>query len=267
MRTIGAFTFILALASAACERQPSSKAPEPSASRGLTVFAAASTTDVMTEAGKRYQASTGIRVVFSFDSSSSLARQIKAGAPADLFISADELWMDDVVSAGVVRSDTREDLLGNELVLIAPIGKGFEAGMSRGFDFAASLPQIRRIAVGDPSHVPVGRYAKQALESLNWWSALQPHLVPALDVRATLRLVETGEADAGIVYATDARRSDRVLVVGKFPPETHDPIRYPVAICTGASAEAVNLLRFLRSSEMKKVFEEAGFRAYGDPTP
>ena len=131
--------------------------------------------------------------------------------------------------------------------------------MTKDFDFAASLPQIKRIAVGDPSHVPAGRYARQSLESLGWWNSLQGLLVPALDVRAALKLVEIDEADAGIVYATDAKQSDKVRVVAAFPSETHDPIRYPVAVCKDGSQVAIEYLRFLRTTEMKQVFEHAGF--------
>jgi len=259
MRTFIAFGFVLWCAGTACNRQtPSNGALNPDA-KHLTVFAAASTIDVMQEAGRRFEASTGTKVAFSFDSSSNLARQIKAGAPVDVFISADEKWMDDVASAGELQTSTRQDLLGNQLVLIAPAGKGFEMRMTKDFAFATSLPQIRRIAVGDPSHVPAGRYARQALESLGWWNSLQESLVPTQDVRAALKLVEIGEADAGIVYTTDSKQSDKVRVVATFPSETHDPIRYPVAVCKDGSPVAIEYLRFLRTIEMKQVFEQAGF--------
>lgn len=246
------------LAPLGCERHGSS-AVNSGATR-ITVFAAASTTDVLQEAGRRFKAATRTEVTFSFDASSNLARQIKAGAPADLFISADEKWMDDVAAAGGIRPATREDLLGNELVLIAPAGKRFEVKMARDFDFAAALPQVQRIAVGDPSHVPAGRYARQALEALGWWTGLERRLIPAQDVRAALRLIEMGEADAGIVYATDARQSDKVAVVAAFPTDTHEPVRYPIALCTNAGEPAAAFQRFLRSPEMTTVFEKAGFR-------
>lgn len=245
-----------------CEQRPASTAPETEATTParITVFAAASTTDVMREAGRRYEAATGTNVVFSFDSSSNLARQIKAGAPADVFISADERWMDDVVDAGEIREGTRTSLLGNDLVLIAPVGKGFEVSMTKEFDFTAALPEVKRIAVGDPAHVPAGRYARQALEALAWWNALEPLLISAQDVRAALRLVELGETDAGIVYSTDAKQSERVIVIAAFPTETHEPVRYPVALCRDAVAGAEGFIAFLRSAEMIEVFEQAGFR-------
>lgn len=228
----------------------------------VTVFAAASTTDVMREAGRRFgEAHAGITIVFNFDASSNLAKQIKAGAPAEIFISADERWMDDVAAAGEIQEGTRTALLGNALVLIAPAsGEQPSVEMKRDFDFVASNPRVKRIAVGDPAHVPAGRYARQALESLGWWASVEPLLVPAQDVRAALRLVELGEADAGIVYSTDAAQSRKVKVVAVFPGDTHEPIRYPVALCNGASPNAAEFVRFLRTPEMAGVFEGAGFR-------
>ncbi len=254
----------LGLGLAACERQgpPAPAAPEQDR---LIVFAAASTTDVMREAGRRFQAATGSDVTFSFDASSGLARQIKARAAADVFLSADKRWMDDVAAAGAIRPETREDLLANELVLIAPVERPFVVEMDRTFDFARELPGVKRIAVGDPAHVPAGRYARQALESLGWWEHVRPRLLQALDVRAALRLVELGEADAGVVYATDARATKKAVVVAAFPPETHEPIHYPIAICTGGSAPAAaaDFVRFLRRPEVIEVFERAGFRVLG----
>jgi molybdate transport system substrate-binding protein len=204
--------------------------------------------------------------VFSFDASSSLARQIKLGSPADVYISADQRWMDDVESAGAIRAGTRQDLLANDLVVVAPAGRAFDLVVSSDFDFTARLPQVRRIAVGDQSHVPAGRYARQALESLGWWDALAPLLVPALDVRAALRLVEIGEVDAGIVYATDAAVSDRVVIVAAIPAGLHEPVHYPVALCSD-SAAAAEFAAFLRTADMAAVFQQAGFRVLAPPSP
>jgi molybdate transport system substrate-binding protein len=242
-----------------CEKKEQSNASLAVHTRTITVFAAASTTDVMREAGRRFETATGTKVAFSFDSSSNLAKQLKAGAPADIFISADQNWMNDVAASGEIQATTREDLLGNELVFIAPVRHELTMDMSKDFDFRKSLPQIKRIAVGDPAHVPAGRYAKQALESLGWWTALEPLLIPAQDVRAALRLVELEEADAGIVYSTDAELSNKLKVIATFPPDTHEPIRYPVALCTSARDGASDFLKLLRSAEMVKVFEQAGF--------
>lgn len=226
----------------------------------LTVFAAASTAGVLQEAAGLFEERTGIRVALSFAASSTLARQIRAAAPADVFLSADRRWMDDAEAAGMIRPGTRRDLLANELLLIAPAGRGFQARTTPDFDFAARLPAIKRIAVGDPSHVPAGRYAAEALRALGWWDALRPRLVPAVDAVAAVRLVEMGEADAGIVYSTDARRCDKVEVVAAFASDLHEPIVYPVAQCTDAPA-AARFIEFLLGSQMARVFEQAGFQA------
>lgn len=233
--------------------------PESEPRRSIVVFAAVSTTDVLREAGRRFEVAGGPSVTFNFDSSSNLAKQIKTGAPADVFVSADEVWMDDAASAGLIQIGTRENLLGNRLVLITERGRNFAVDLTKEFDAAAAQVHVERIAVGDPMHVPAGRYARQALESLGWWKSLKCSLIPTQDARSALRLVEMGEADAGIVYGTDALRSDKVTVVGEFPPETHQPIRYAVAVCKGGSGQAVEFLRFLRTSEMKALFEQAGF--------
>jgi molybdate transport system substrate-binding protein len=172
--------------------------------------------------------------------------------------------MDDVAAAGAIRADTRQDLLGNDLVMVAPASEDFEVETTKDFDFAARRPQVKRIAVADPAHVPAGWYAQQALESLGWWDSLQGLLMPAQDVRTALRLVEIGEADAGIVYATDARQSDKVVVVAEFPSRLHEPIRYPVALCR-ESAAAEAFVKFLRSAEMIDVFERAGFHVIPGP--
>lgn len=263
MRTLLRTVAVSLLALAGCDRAPvptTAAPPTPTPTKTITVFAAASTTDVLREIGAKFESAAGVKVALSFDSSSNLAKQIKAGAPAEVFVSADEKWMDDVAAAGGIQPATRENLLGNELVLIAPAGKKFDVTFTKDFNFAEKLPQIKRIAVGDPAHVPAGRYAKQSLEKLGWWAPLEKLLVPAQDVRAALRLVELGEADAGIVYSTDAKSSARVVLVGTFPAETHEPVHYPVALCKTADPKAAEFLRFLRSAESTKVFENAGFR-------
>ncbi|MCI0651987.1 MAG: molybdate ABC transporter substrate-binding protein [Planctomycetes bacterium] len=243
---------------AGCERSA------PARKQFVVVFAAASVADVLRDAGERFKAKSGFDVAFNFGSSSALAKQIKARAYADIFISADRVWMDDLAAAGAIRVETRRDLLANRLVVIAPAGAEFALDIAKEFDFAARLPGVRRIAAGDPAHVPAGRYARQALEALGWWEALEPKLVPAQDVRAALRLVEIGEADAGIVYATDAKRSDKVRVVAVFPAALHEPIRYPMALCTDSPA-AAEFAQFLRGDEMSAVFAQAGFEVVPMP--
>lgn len=239
-----------------CGRAP---APDATSSRTITVFAAASTTDVIDAAAARFEASHGVKVECSFGASSTLARQIRAGAPADVFLSADEVWMDELENADLIVPGSRGDLLANRLVLIVPAGSTLPIESSRGFDLAGSRPDIRRVAIADPAHVPAGRYARQALRSLGWWDRLDDRVVPALDARAALRLVELGEADLGVVYATDAHVSDRVETRGEIPADTHDPIRYPVAQCRGASPFAAAFIDHLRSDAAATIFREAGF--------
>lgn len=242
-----------------------SRTAAPPAPASVTVFAAASTSDVIADAGRRFEKSGGVHVVTSFGASSTLAQQIKAGAKADIFLSADEKWMDDLAGAGTIEPGTRGDLLANDLVLIAPRGHGFEVKMTKEFAFASAFPGPKRLAVADPAHVPAGRYAQQSLEHLGWWDSTKDRLLPAQDVRAALRLVELGEADAGIVYSTDAKASEKVEIVGAFPADSHEPIRYPIAACKGAGPGAARFIEFLRSPEMKGVFEAHGFGAVSGP--
>lgn len=247
----------------ACKRRSSTSPadgapPTPKARGTVTVFAAASTTDVMQRIGAAYEAAKGVKVQFSFDSSSSLARQIRAGAPADVFLSADEKWMDDLASTGSINSGSRQDLLANRLVIVGTKGRELTIRAERG----SALPppdRLRRFAMGDPEHVPAGRYGRESLDWLGWWAGVEGRLITAQDVRAALRLVEIGEADAGIVYSTDAQGSQRVRVLATLPEESHVPIRYPVALTKSANADAPEFLAFLRSPEAVAVFERAGF--------
>ncbi len=239
------------LAIVSCGQQP--------APRTLTVFAAASATDALRTAGERFEATTGTPVRFSFDSSATLARQIAAGAPAEVFLSADERWMDSAVEAGAMRPESRQDLLGNELVLVAPTASSLAVTLAKGAD-AAPLAALGRIAIGDPKSVPAGRYAEQSLEWLGWLPTLHDRLLPAKDVRAALLLVERGEAEAGIVYATDARASKAVRIVATFPEASHQPILYPIALTAHAGPSAAAFVEFLRGDEMARVFGDAGFR-------
>jgi molybdate transport system substrate-binding protein len=241
-----------ALPGLACESKKTASSPPT-----LTVFAAASTTEIITDAAARYEKSTGVHVATSFASSATLAKQIKEGAKADLFLSADEDWMNDLAAAGSIQPDTRTDLLANSLVLIAPKGKALQVTLSKDFDI--SKAPITRLALADPTYVPAGRYAKEALTSLAWWDALKNKIVPAQDVRAALRLVELGEADAGVVYSTDAKASDKVEVVGQFPKDSHKSIRYPIAACSNAGPEATKFIAFLRTPEVAVVFQARGF--------
>jgi molybdate transport system substrate-binding protein len=227
----------------------------------LTVFAAASLTDAMKDISTQWVKAGHQPLRMSFDSSSTLARQIEAGAPANLFASADEKWMDYLVQKNLIAVDTRKDLLGNDLVLVVPADKPLHVTIDPSFNLLALLGPSGRLAVGDPAHVPVGIYAEQALKKLGWWDAIAPRLAPTADVRAGLLLVERGEAPAGIVYATDAAASKAVMVAGTFPADSHDPVAYPFAVTkSGDTPEARALLAFLEGPQARAVFVQRGFK-------
>lgn len=226
----------------------------------MTVFAAASLTDALRELAALWQRQGHAPVRLNFAASSLLARQIAAGAPADIFASADEAWMDALARQNLIVPDSRRDLLFNRLVLIVPAGTPAHVTIARGFDLAALLGPGGRLAVGDPAHVPAGIYAKQALMRLGVWPSVADRLAPAADVRAALLLVARGEAPAGIVYETDARASREVAVAGTFPEWSHDRITYPFAIVRGHDgAEARAWMRFLEGKDARAVFARYGF--------
>ena len=235
--------------------------PMAARGQGLTVMAAASLTDVMRDISGQWEAAGHARLTLSFGSSSSLARQIAQGALANLFASADEAWMDDLATRGLIAVDTRVSLLGNDLVLVAPAGQPRQVTIAPGVDLVGLLGPGGRLAVGDPAHVPVGLYAQQALRKLGLWDSIEPRLARTEDVRAALRFVERGEAPLGIVYATDAAISKGVSIVGVFPADSHDPISYPFAIIkAGDTPEARALLAFLASQPARARFQARGFK-------
>lgn len=222
--------------------------------------------NALDDVGAAYSAKTGIKVIASYAASSVLAKQIEQGAPADVFISADTDWMDYAIDKKAVNAATRVNLLGNSLVLIAPKDSGInQVTIGPGFDLA-KLAGSGRIATGDVSAVPVGKYARAALEKLGAWRAAESKFAMAESVRAALTLVARGEAALGIVYATDARIEPGVKVIGTFPADSHPPIIYPVAATTTAKPEALSYLSFLRSSAAKAIFERFGFSFLVSPT-
>jgi molybdate transport system substrate-binding protein len=227
----------------------------------LTVFAAASLTNVLQDIGGAYTRQTGRAVRFSFAGSSALARQIEAGAPADIFVSADQDWMDYLQSKQKLRESTRVDIVSNVLVLVAPAESRLSLKIGPGFPIVAALGREGRLATGDPASVPVGRYAQSALTRLGVWSAVSPRIVGADNVRTALNFVARGEAALGIVYATDARDEPRVRVVDHFPAALHAPIRYPAAALRDANAEAADFVAFLRGPVARAAFSKAGFGA------
>ncbi|MDR3538831.1 MAG: molybdate ABC transporter substrate-binding protein [Acetobacteraceae bacterium] len=234
--------------------------PAVAHAQGLTVFAAASLTDAMKDVSGVWEKQGHPPLRMSFGASSTLARQIEQGAPANVFASADETWMDYLAKANLLAPDTRRDLLANQLVLIVPAAHPRQIAIGPQLDLDALLGPDGRLAMGDPAHVPVGLYAQQAFTRLGLWDKLQPHLARTADVRAGMLLVERGEAPAGVVYATDAAVSTGVTVAGVFPPNTHDPITYPFAVVkSGDTPEARALLAFLAGPEARAVFNKRGF--------
>lgn len=226
----------------------------------VTVFAAASLKNALDETAKDYTNSNGSAVTASYAASSALAKQIEQGAPADVFISADQEWMDYVEGKGLIADGTRVNLFGNRLVLVAPAASALTLKIEPGFKLAEALAG-GRLALGDVKAVPAGKYAKAALDSLGVWPSVEGSLAPAENVRAALALVAQGETPLGIVYATDAAAEPKVKVVGVFPENSHPPIVYPAAVMKGAaSAEASkNLLGFLRSEKAREIFKKQGF--------
>jgi len=230
------------------------------AAQEVTVFAAASLQNAFEEVGRLYQAKHGQPVKFSFASSSALARQIEQGAPAAVFASADDQWMDYLQQRDLIVKETRKSLLGNRLVLVVPATNPVSVELKPNFDFAALLGADGRWVTGDPSGVPVGRYAQDAFTKLGIWSYAQTRLVRAENVRVALTFVERGEAAAGVVYETDAAISKKVRVAGIFPADTHAPISYPVAaIAKNDSPAARALLQFLHAPEARDIFRKYGF--------
>ncbi|MCX8254086.1 MAG: molybdate ABC transporter substrate-binding protein [Beijerinckiaceae bacterium] len=226
---------------------------------GPTVFAAASMKTALDAMVAAWKAKTGKTVVVSYGSSGTLAKQIEAGAPADLFISADQKWMDVLAKDGAIRPDTRVDLLGNSLVLVAAAVTTKPMTIEKGFDLAGALGD-GKLAVCTVSSCPAGIYGKEALTKLGVWSAVEPKIAQADNVRAALLLVSRGEAKYGIVYGTDAKAEPKVKVVGTFPESSHAPIVYPVAVTKDArSPDAAALESYLRSPEAKAILEGQGF--------
>jgi molybdate transport system substrate-binding protein len=227
----------------------------------LTVFAAASLTDAMTEVGHNFKRSHGVVVKFSFASSSTLARQIEAGAPAGLVALANEEWADYLANRNLILAETHINPIGNRLVLIAPsTNETTLTHPPNAAEITTILGPAGRLALGDPAHVPAGIYARQSLETLNLWPAVEAHLAPTDNVRAALALVASGEAALGIVYATDAALSPDVQTVATLPATSHAPITYHFAIVRdNDSPEARDFLNFLTSAEGLAIFRRFGF--------
>jgi len=228
----------------------------------ITVFAAASLTDVMQDIGKSYEAKTHNHIVFSFAASSTLAKQIEGSAGADIFMSADTDWMEYLDSKGLIDHPTRKNLLGNSLVLVAPADSNITINVTDHFPLLAALGG-GRLSMADPDSVPAGKYGRTALIALSVWPTVQDHIVSAENVRVALAYVARKEAPLGIVYKTDAMSEPKVKVVGTFPENSHQPIVYPAALTKDAQAGAKDFLAYLSSPEARAAFEKAGFTALG----
>ena len=225
----------------------------------VTVFAAASMKNALDAANAEWQKETGNETTVSYAASSALAKQIEAAAPADLFISADLAWMDYVAEKKLIREDTRSNLLGNRIVLIAPKDKAEKVEIKEGFDLAGLIGD-GKLAMGAVDSVTAGKYGKAALEKLGIWSSVEGKVAGAESVRAALALVSRGEAPYGIVYQTDAAADPGVAIVGAFPEDSHPPIIYPVAILADSKSPAASAyLDFLKSDKAAPFFTEQGF--------
>ena len=257
---------ILAAFAAAAIGAAATPRPVSAQENPLVVFAAASMKNALDDVDDAFTKKTGIKVVASYAASSALMKQIEQGAPADVFLSADVDWMDYGAKRDLIKNDTRLNLLDNKLVLIAPKDSKLDSVViGPGFNLAG-LAGDGRIATGDVRAVPAGLYAKAALEKLGAWTAAEPKLAMAENVRAALVLVARGEAPLGIVYETDAKVEKGVKIVGVFPEDSHPPIVYPVALTKDAKPEAAQYLAYLRSPEAKAVFERYGFVFLVKPT-
>jgi molybdate transport system substrate-binding protein len=224
-----------------------------------TVFAAASLKNALDEATAAWKSNTGEEIAISYAASFPLARQIEAGAPADVFIGADQESMNFLADKKLIVAESRKDLLGNELVLVAPKASAFDSLPLTKEGLAAALKD-GRLATGDPASVPVGKYAQAALTKLGLWDEIQGKTAYADNVRSALLFVARGEAPLGIVYATDAKASPEVKIVARFPADSHKPIIYPIALTAASKSEpAKKFAAFLESPEGGKFFEKQGF--------
>jgi molybdate transport system substrate-binding protein len=235
--------------------------PAPACAADLTVFAAVSLKDALDELVRGFEPAAKHAIVVSYGASPALVKQIENGAPADLLISADLDWMDYATARKLVVADSRVNLLGNRLVLIAPASSTASVRIAQNFPLAALLGNDR-LAIADPDSVPAGKYGKAALESLGVWAGVSRKLARAENVRAALVFVSRGEAPLGIVYRSDAMADRRVRVVGEFPASSHPPIVYPAALtAAGRSPIGARFLAYLKSGAARPVWEMHGFAA------
>ncbi|NIX76391.1 molybdate ABC transporter substrate-binding protein [Microvirga terricola] len=233
--------------------------------KDVVVFAAASLKNALDDINAAWEKETGKKAVISYAASNALAKQIEAGAPADIFFSADLDWMDYLASKNLIQPQTRLNLLGNSIVLVAPKDSTVQVSVAQGFDLAAVLGQ-GRLAMGNVDAVPAGKYGKAALEKLGAWNGVKDKVAQAESVRAALLLVSRGEAPLGIVYRTDAASDPNVKIVGEFPQDSHPPIIYPVALLkASAKPDAQAFLTYMRSAKARPFFDKQGFTFINKP--
>lgn len=257
-REVSPLRFVIVLLAAALALALPAASAAASAGKRPVIFAAASLKGPLDAVAAAFRAETGIQVVISYAGSNALARQIEQGAPAQLFISSDGAWMDYLGERALLAPESRRDLLANALVLVAPAASATRLTIAPGFDLGGALG-TGRLAMADPQAAPAGKYARQALESLGAWEGVAGRLAPTGNVRAALALVALGEAPLGIVYATDAIAEPKVISLGAFPAESHDPILYVAALTVTAGPEAAAFLGFLRGAAAQAIFAGAGF--------
>ena len=235
------------------------QSPAQAQGNDLVVFAAASLKNALDAVNAQWQKETGKKATISYAASSALAKQIEQGAPAQMFISADLDWMDYLAGKNLIKPDTRSNLLGNRIVLIAPKDKAQPVEIKAGFDLAKMLAD-GRLSMANVDSVPAGKYGKAALEKLGVWASVSNKIAQAENVRAALLLVSRGEAPAGIVYQTDAAADPSVTIIGTFPEDTHPPIIYPIALTASAShPDSAAFLSYVKSDKAKPIFEAQGF--------
>lgn len=228
----------------------------------ITIFAAASLTNALSEISTQYERVKSVKIVHSFAASSTLAKQIENGAPADIFVSADMKWMNYLQSQSLIDANSRQAFLTNKLVLIAPKNHHFNVVFNQSFDFAKAFDG--KLCLGNVESVPAGIYAKQSLIHYNWWNNIKTRAVGTQDVRGALAFVERGECTAGIVYETDARASNKLAVIGVFPEGSHESILYPMALVknvtvAGYNSAAINYLNYLTTDPALAIFKKYGF--------
>lgn len=229
----------------------------------VAVYAAASLTNALTDISAQYEKEKATKITHSFAASSTLAKQIENGAPADIFISADTKWMNYLQDKKLINVASRKEFLGNKLVLVAPKGRGFNVSFDKSFDLSKAFDG--RLCTGDIESVPAGIYAKESLTYLKWWDGIKTRIVGAQDVRGALAFVERGECAAGIVYETDAKVSSKVEIIATFPEASHKPIVYPMALMANTKNVNNDYFSYIQSDAALEVFKKYGFNILNKP--